>query len=152
MKILIVVKSKHQGNTQKIAEAMAEVAPVTVTMLEDVKRYKLSEYDIVGFGSGIYFGKHDKELLKFVKSVCDKKAYSFVFSTSGAKSFEKNNSSLVKLLESKNKVVLGSFGCLGYGKLLFIPMNRNHPDIDDFDAAQKFIVEIIEMYNNLISA
>ena len=153
MKILIVVKSKHQGNTQKIAEAMAEVAPVTITMLEDVKNYKLSEYDIVGFCSGIYFGKHDKELLKFVKGVCDKKAYSFVFSTSGTKSFEKNNSALIKLLESKNKVVLGSFGCQGLDKFFIFKLggglNKNHPDMEDFEAAQQFILDVIEKYNKL---
>lgn len=63
MKILIVVKSKHHDNTLKIAEAMAEVAPATVVDLENVKNFKLREYDIVGFGSGIYYGKHDKELL-----------------------------------------------------------------------------------------
>ncbi|MDE6104545.1 MAG: flavodoxin [Clostridia bacterium] len=153
MKILVVIKSKHQGNTQKIAEAMAEVAPVTITMLEDVKNYKLSEYDIVGFGSGIYFGKHDKELLKFVEGVCDKKAYSFVFSTSGTKSFEKNNSALVKLLESKNKVVLGSFGCQGLDKFFIFKLggglNKNHPDMEDFEAAQQFILDVIKKYNKL---
>lgn len=153
MKILIVIKSKHQGNTQKIAEAMSEVAPVTVTMLEDVKSYKLSEYDIVGFGSGIYFGKHDKELLSFVEGVCDKKAYSFVFSTSGTKSYEKNNSALVKLLESKNKVVLGSFGCRGLDKFFIFKLgggiNKDHPNSEDFDAAQRFILEVIDKYNRL---
>ncbi|MDE6597188.1 MAG: flavodoxin [Clostridia bacterium] len=153
MKILIVVKSKHNDNTLKIAEAMSEVAPVTLTELENVSNYKLSEYDIVGFGSGIYFGKHDKELLKFVKSVCDKKAYSFVFSTSGSKNFEKNNRTLVKLLESKNKVVLGSFGCTGHDKFFIFALggglNKGHPNMDDFDAAQSFILEVIDKYNKL---
>ena len=153
MKILIVVKSKHQGNTQKIAEAMSEVAPVTVTMFEDVKNYKLSEYDIVGFGSGIYFGKHDKELIKFVEGVCDKKAYSFVFSTSGSKNFEKYNSTLIKMLERKNKVVLGSFGCLGLDKFFIFKIsggiNKDRPNIDDFDAAQQFILNVVEKYNQL---
>ncbi|MDE7306293.1 MAG: flavodoxin [Clostridia bacterium] len=153
MKILIIVKSKHNENTLKIAEAMSEVAPVTVTELENANNYKLSEYDIVGFGSGIYFGKHDKELLKFVKNVCDKKAYSFVFSTSGSKNFEKNNRTLVKILESKNKVVLGSFGCTGLDKFFIFALgggiNKGHPDMDDFDAAQSFILEVIDKYNKL---
>lgn len=153
MKILAVVKSKHNDNTMKIAEAMSEVAPLTIVELENVKYYNLSEYDIVGFGSGIYYGKHDKELLNFVKKVCDKKAYSFVFSTSGSKNYEKNNSTLVKLLESKNKVVLGSFGCRGLDKFfifaLFGGLNKNHPDIDDFEAAQQFIIEVMNNYNNL---
>ncbi len=153
MKILIVVKSSHNDNTMKIAEAMSEVAPVTVTTLDDVKNYTLSQFDIVGFGSGIYYGKHDKQLLKFVEGVCDKKKYSFVFSTSGSKNYEKNNSTLVKLLESKNKIVLGSFGCLGLDKFfifrLFGGINKGHPNIDDFEAAQNFILGIIEKYNSL---
>ncbi len=155
MKILIIVKSKHNENTLKIAEAMSEVAPVTIAELENVTNYKLSDYDIVGFGSGIYFGKHDKELIKFVKNDCDNKAYCFVFSTSGSKNFDKNNRTLIKLLESKNKTVLGSFGCLGLDRFFIFALgggiNKGHPDTDDFDAAQKFILEVIEKYNQLKS-
>lgn len=153
MKILIIVKSKHNDNTLKIAEAMSEAAPVTLITLEDVSNYKLSEYDVVGFGSGIYFGKHDKELLRFVESLDDEKSYVFVFSTSGAKSFDKNNAALIKLLENKNKVVLGSFGCLGLDKFFIFALgggiNKGRPNIDDFDAAQNFICSIVEKYEKL---
>ena len=153
MKILAIVKSKHNDNTMKIAEAMAEVAPLTIIDIENVKYYNLNEYDIVGFGSGIYFGKHDKEILDFVSKVCDKKAYSFVFSTSGSRNYQKNNSTLVKLLESKNKVVLGSFGCRGLDKFFIFALlgglNKHHPDMDDFEAAQQFINEVIDNYNKL---
>lgn len=154
MKILAIVKSKHNDNTLKIAEAMSEAAPLTVVQFDDVKRYKLSEYDIVGFGSGIYFGKHDKQLLKYVNGLCNEKRYSFVFSTSGSKNFKKNNSTLVKLLERKNKVVLGSFGCLGLDKFfifsLFGGLNKDRPNIDDFDAAQQFIIDVIKKYNETL--
>lgn len=153
MKILIIVKSKHNDNTLKIAEAMAESAPATVCDLEHAKYFKLSDYDIVGFGSGIYYGKHDKELFEFIKSLCDKKKYCFVFSTSGSKKFEKNNSALVKLLESKNKVVLGSFGCPGLDKFfifrLFGGLNKDRPNFEDFDAAQCFIEDIITKYEQI---
>ena len=152
MKILIIVKSKHNDNTLKIAEAMSEAAPVTVTDLENVKYYKLDEYDIIGFGSGIYFGKHDKEILNFVKTLNNEPAFSFVFSTSGSKNFQKNNRTLIKLLESKNKTVLGSFGCQGYDKFFIFALlggiNKDRPNIDDFDAAQQFVQDIIEKYNN----
>lgn len=156
MKILIIVKSKHQDNTLKIAEAMAEAAPVTVTELDNATHYNLSEYDIVGFGSGIYFGKHDKQLFEFVKSLNGEKRYCFVFSTSGSKNFDKNNSALVKLLKSKNKVVLGSFGCVGLDKFfifkLFGGLNIGRPNIDDFDAAQSFITEVVLKYRQLKNA
>ncbi len=153
MKILIIVKSKHNDNTMKIAEAMSEVAPATVIDLDYAKFYKLSEYDIVGFGSGIYYGKHAKELFGYIKPLCDKKNYCFVFSTSGSKNYQKNNRALIKLLESKNKTVLGDFGCLGQDKFfifkLFGGLNKGRPNTEDFDAAQEFITEIINKYHSL---
>lgn len=153
MKILIIVKSKHNDNTLKIAEAMAESAPATVCDLEHAEYFKLSDYDVVGFGSGIYYGRHDKELFKFIEKLCDKKKYCFVFSTSGSKNFEKNNSALVKLLESKNKIVLGSFGCQGLDKFfifkLFGGLNKGKPDLQDFEAAQCFIEDIMTKYQQI---
>ena len=151
MKILIIVKSKHNDNTLKVAEAMSEVAPVTVTTLENAKLYNLKEYDIVGYVSGIYYGKHDKELLNFIKNSDNNKSYCFAFSTSGSKSFEKNNKHIIKLLESKNKIVLDSFSCLGFDKFFLFAicggLNNTHPDINDFDNAQNFIMNVIEKYN-----
>lgn len=152
MKILAVVESPHQGNTLKIAWAMAEIAPITITDIENLPEYNLHDYDIVGFGSGIYFGRHDKKLMELVGKFCDKKAYSFVFSTSGSGSFEKNNKPLVDLLKSKNKVVLGSFGCKAFDKFgpfkLVGGINKGHPDVKDLENAQNFIKEIIEKYEN----
>ena len=153
MKILLIIKSTHQQNTLKIAEAMSEVAPLTVVELEIAKNYNFKEYDIVGFGSGIYYGKHDKELIEFVKTLCDKPAYSFVISTSGTNNYQKYNKALVTLLESKNKTVLGSFGCKGLDKFfvfkLFGGLNKDHPNEADFDAAQQFIIEVMEKYEQL---
>lgn len=153
MKVLIIVKSYHNENTLKIAEAMSEAAPVTVTTLDDVKNYNVNEYDIIGYGSGIYYGKHDKELFEYIEKSNNNAGYAFVFSTSGSKKFDKNNEPLKKLLESKNKTVLGTFGCLGLDKFfifsLFGGLNKNRPNSDDFDNAQKFITEIIEKYSTI---
>lgn len=151
MKILIIVKSKHNENTLKIAEAMSEAAPVTVTSLENAENYKLRDYDIIGFGSGIYFGKHDKDLMRYAEKLNDSNSYVFVFSTSGTKNFDKNNSAFIKLLKSRNKTVLGSFGCLGLDKFfifnLFGGLNKGKPDIEDFDAAQNFIIDVMRKYD-----
>ena len=153
MKILLIVKSTHQQNTLKIAEAMSEVAPLTVVELANAGKYNLFEYDIVGFGSGIYYGKHDKELIKFVEALPDKNLYSFVISTSGSAKHSKYNKALSSLLEKKNKQVLGTFGCKGLDKFfifkIFGGLNKNHPDENDFDKAQQFIIEIMEKYEQL---
>ena len=141
MKILVIVKSKNCGNTMQIAEAMAEVAPITITELENANCHKLEEYDVIGLGSGIFLGKHYKELIKFASSVKNQKC--FIFSTSGYNNLKKVNSTLIKLLEESGKTVLGSFACRG----VFLGKNKGHPCIEDFDNAQKFIGEVIEKYN-----
>lgn len=155
MKILIIISSTHMGNTRKIAEAMAQAAPVTIAEIENVSDYNLHDYDIVGFGSGIYFGKHDKNIMEFVNEASDNKAYTFVFSTSGASAFEKNNKPLVDLLKSKNKIVLGCFGCKGFDKFgpfkLVGGINKGHPNEKDFKESQKFIENVIKNYENSIA-
>jgi len=153
MKMLAVVESKHLGNTLKIAKAMAEVAPLTITNIENAKSYDFDDYDIVGFGSGIYMGKHDKRLIDFVSTLCDEKAYSFVFSTYGSSSFTRNMKCLVDLLQRKNKVILGTFACKAFDKVFFLKpfggTNKGHPNYADFDNAKKFILEIMQKFELL---
>jgi flavodoxin len=133
-----------------IAEAMAEVAPVTICDLADVSYYKLNEYDIIGYGSGIYGGKHDKELFKLVKGLDNSKSYTFVFSTSGCGK-EKYNNKLIKALENKGKIVLNSFSCKGLDRFFVFKLcggiSKGHPDVTDFDNAQNFILDVINKFN-----
>lgn len=153
MKILIIYKSKHNENTLKIAEAMSEVAPVTLAEIGDAGNYNLKEYNIIGFGSGIYFGKHDKSLFDFVQKLDNENLNTFVFSTSGSGNFNKNNGALIKLLKEKNKTVLDSFGCKGLDKFFIFALcgglNKGKPDIEDFEKSQQFILRVIEKYNTL---
>ena len=147
MKILLIVSSTHRQNTMKIAEAMAEAGPVTVADLVDIGGYNLNDYDILGFGSGIYAGKFGKKLLAFIKSAEFKTNNTFVFSTSGTGNFEKYNKQPIKLLESKGKTVLGSFGCKGLCKWFIFGLvggiAKNHPDEKDFDDAQNFLSTLL---------
>ena len=64
MKTLIVCVSQHHGNTKKIADAMAAVLDAEVRRPDDVNVEALAEYDLIGFGSGIAFGKHYQPLLE----------------------------------------------------------------------------------------
>ena len=153
MKILAIVESPHQGNTLKIAEAMAETSPMDIVSVADAPNYNLKDYDIVGFGSGIYAGKHDRKLLKLVNSFCDdKNAYSFVFSTSGTGSVEYNKG-LVNLLEKKNKTVLGSFACKGLDKFFILKLfggtNKGRPNEQDFKDARIFILDVMKKYEEV---
>ena len=150
MKILAIVASKHLGNTRKIAEAMAEVAPITIADMNEAANYSFADYDIVGFGGGIYAGSHDRKLIKFAEGFNDKPVYTFVFSTSGTGK-ETYNNALIKALEGTNKKVLGSFTCKGLDKFFILKLfggtNKGKPDEQDFKNAKIFILDVMKKYH-----
>jgi len=69
MKTLIVYTSVHHQNTEKVAKVMAEELEADLTPTGDAQPEALATYDLIGFGSGIYFGKHHKTLLRFVETL-----------------------------------------------------------------------------------
>ena len=146
MKILVILNSTHRQNTMKIAEAMAEAADMTITTVDKAAKYRLSDFDIVGFGSGIYYGKHSVKLLSFVKKLDSSEANAFVFSTSGTGN-EKNNRPLENLLRGRNKTVLGSFCCKGHDQFAVFKLvgglNKGRPDGRDLENARRFIMSVV---------
>lgn len=107
-----------------------------------------SDYDLIGFGSGINFGKHHKVLLDFadkLPQVTDKKG--FIFSTSGqtgdASKFHKK---LREKLESKGFGIVGSLTVqdLTPNALLKIVggIQKEHPNEDDLKQAETFAQSI----------
>lgn len=119
MKTLIICFS-HK-NTEKIASVFAKTLDAEVKTPTEVDPNGLSDYDLIGFGSGINFGKHHKVLLDFadkLPQVTDKKG--FIFSTSGqtgnASKFHKK---LREKLESKGFGIVGEFNCAGFDTMPF---------------------------------
>ena len=103
LRSLVVVFSYHHGNTGKIADAVAKVLGAEVKTPRQVKPEEIAEYDLIGFGSGIYSAKHHESLLDLADTlpqVTGKKA--FIFSTYGAPAvaaggdFVKNNHSQIR--------------------------------------------------------
>ena len=154
MNILLVVESKHLGNTLKIAQSMAEVVPVTIVDTKKAKELDMKDYDIVGFGSGIYAAKHDKRILKFAQDLSVNEAYTFVISTSGGEDYDDNNKALIDILKKKNKTILGVFSCKALDKFFVLRftggINKGLPNENDYKNAQDFIQNVIEDYKNTI--
>jgi flavodoxin len=70
-------------NTEKVAKVFAEVLDAPIKTPDQVNPKELMEYDLVGFGGGIYGEKHHESLLDLADrllKVDNKKA--FIFSTS----------------------------------------------------------------------
>ena len=54
MKSLIVCVSISNGNTRRVAQALADALDAKVVDPEEVDVATIGGYDVVGFGSGIY--------------------------------------------------------------------------------------------------
>lgn len=144
MKTLIIVESKHCGNTRKLAEAMAQKVPdTTVTDTKGATNYNLHDFDLVGFGSGIYASGFDKRIVSLINSLDNEPAKTFVFSTSGGGDKEYNQK-LIKLLEAKNKTVVGDFSCKGLDKFFFLRVvggiNKDCPTDEDLKNVGEFLL------------
>jgi len=112
MKVAIIYKSIHHGNTKKIAEVMANTLEAELLDLKDVNKDIIKKYDLIGFGSGIYYDKAHKKFMNFVEELDtpdNKKA--FVFTTSG---LGKPNKWLKENLLDKGFDVIGESHYKGY--------------------------------------
>ena len=57
MKTAIVYASVHHGNTKKIIDEIAKTNDVELIDATQTVEKDLSEYDLIGFASGVYGGK-----------------------------------------------------------------------------------------------
>jgi flavodoxin len=142
MKTLIVYTSVHHQNTEKVAKVMAEELEADLIPIANAKPETLATYDLIGFGSGIYFGKHHKTLLQFAESlplVTQKQA--FVFSTSGDGK-AKHHAALKEKLVNRGFSIVDEFTCKGWDTVgplkLFGGINKGKPDEKDLAAARVF--------------
>jgi len=147
VKTLIIYKSVHQMNTEKVAKAMAEVINADLRKVEEVKPAMLAEYDLIGFGSGIYYGKHHKTLLDFVAGLPQQDKAAFVFSTSGG-AMKIMHRELRAALVQKGFAIKGEFTCPGfemYGVFKLIGgFRRGHPNAKDLKKARAFAKGLLQ--------
>jgi flavodoxin len=148
MKTLIICFSYHHKNTEKIASVFAKTLEAEVKSPAQIDSSTLGGYDLIGFGSGIAFGKHYKDLLDLsekLPQISDKKA--FIFSTSGQTGkTNKFHQKLREALMSKGFNILGEFNCAGfdtYGALkIFGGIQKGHPDEEDLKQAEAFALSL----------
>jgi len=142
MKTLIIYTSIHHQNTEKVAKVMAEELGADLLPVSQAQSRTLAEYDLIGFGSGIYFMKHHKTLLQFVEklpAVIGRRA--FIFSTSGEGGVRKHAALREKLLYRGFSIV-GEFSCKGwdtFGPMKLIGgINKGRPHAEDLEGARVF--------------
>lgn len=154
MKTLIICFSYHHKNTEKIASVFAKTLEAQIKTPMEVDLQGLSDYDLVGFGSGISFGHHYKDLLDLAEkmpALTNKKA--FIFSTSGqGGNGPKFHRKLREKLESKGFSIVGEFNCTGfdtYGLLKIAGgIQKGHPNDEDLKLAEAFALSLKQPASN----
>ena len=146
-KAAIIYASVHHGNTEKVVTAMAHDMPVTLFKAEHAQNIDFSEYDCVGFASGIYAGRFHKSIYAFLKNHRQElPPYAFAVCTSGvgkgryAKKF-------AGYLQANGFTVLGAFECRGFDTFgpfkLFGGLGKGHPDDTELADGVAFIKKIM---------
>lgn len=144
-KCLILYYSQHHQNTKKILMEIAKTyTDISIYSLKSEAMPDLSEYDLIGFASGVYMGKPHSSILNFVNShqnlLKDKKVFTILTSGSNQKKYSK---SFHLFLQNHGCNVLGGYQCKGfdtYGFFKFIGGTaKGHPNHNDISKAVSFI-------------
>ncbi len=147
MKTLIIYTSVHHGNTEKIAKVIAKVLNATLLKTNEVDVNTLKEYDLIGFGSGIYAWRHHRSLLKLANKLPTLNKKAFIFSTAGAPSIS-NHNSLRKKLINKGFTIVKEFSCKGFdtfGPLKLIGgLNKDRPNEQDLKKSENFAKSLLK--------
>ncbi|MFP3988247.1 flavodoxin family protein [Streptomyces sp. E11-3] len=145
MKAVIVCASVSHGNTRRVADSMAQVLGAKVVSPEQADLAELTGADLVGFGSGVFYGRLHPRLTDFVKALPTRqRGRAFVFATSGLPEMPLApfTRPLVQLLEGKGFEVDGSFSCRAFDTWapfkLVGGIHRQRPNVGDLAAARAF--------------
>ncbi len=144
---LIICASYHHMNTMHICKKIAKILNAKIIEPKDFKEELLSSYELIGFGSGIYNGKHHSSLLDLANSLNKQKNIkAFVFSTATIPVKSMHNA-INQILINKGFEIIGQFSCKGfmtYGftKYIFGGLNKGRPNEKDFANAINFATNI----------
>lgn len=145
MKTAIIYYSHHHGNTKKILDALCKSNDITLIDAAKTEEAELSEYDLVGFASGIYYSKFHKSVLRLAKTALPENKKVFFVYTYGAKK-DGYTRAIREAVKEKSAEVAGEFGCFGFNTFgpfkLIGGIAKGHPDENDYSAAEKFFEEI----------
>lgn len=145
----MIVFSYHHKNTEKVARVIARVIDADISEPQELDPHDLQGYSMVGFGSGIYSGKHHQAILDFAErlpQVTNRKAFIFSTCTLGYE-VAKNHTTLREILQSKGYTIINEFGCPGFNTNSFTRffggVNKGRPNAEDLKQAEVFAQNLL---------
>lgn len=152
MRTLIIYTSVHHGNTGKVAQAMAGALGADMADAAGAEPGLIDRYDLIGFGSGIYHGRHHQTLFRFVEMLPEVDgSLAFVFSTSG-RGVAQDHTALKQVLEAKGFRIVGDFVCKGWDTYTVLGLvggiNKGRPDARDLAHAAEFADDLARQWGD----
>ena len=145
-KIVIIYASKHHWNTYKLVKAISDKHKIRMIDAAKHPVVNLQEYDVIGFASGIDFGKFYNEIEEFAKeNLPNNKQVFFLYTCAmERKGF---TDSMKEIALKKKSIILGEYGCKGYNTYgpwkIIGGMNKKHPTEVDVKSAVEFVETIL---------
>ena len=142
MKAIIIYVSTYQSNTLKVAQRMANELSAFLATTREAENIDLSDYDLIGLGSGINFAQHHCKLLSFAKSHEFRNRNVFIFSTRCRPFLGKYHQALKRILSDKGGNLIGEFSCKGFDRtgpwVAINGYNKARPNEKDLFKAKLF--------------
>ena len=158
MRTVIVYRSYHHGNTKKLIDAIVAAHPevdlIDVDGLGKKETPDLSGYQLVGYASGIYYGKFDKTVMRVASETMRDGDFIFTICTYGSKDngFSQDIQNLCKLHQA---AYVGGYGCNGYDSYgpfkLVGGLQEKHPTDLEIEAAAAFYDALLDKFGETIA-
>lgn len=146
MRTAIVYYSEHHGNTKRLLDAIAEQSDITLVEASGCLQMDLSEFDLIGFASGIYYSKFHDTVLQFAEKNLPHKKKVFILYTYGVKRSSYADA-IKNIIDLNDGDLLGTYYCPGFDTFgpfkLIGGIAKGRPNSDDVAGAVKFFQEII---------
>ncbi|MDO5311703.1 MAG: flavodoxin domain-containing protein [Clostridia bacterium] len=147
MKTIIIYESTHHENTYKLVKAIADKHKTDIVSVEKAGNADLNEYDLIGFASGIAFGKFYKEITEFAKNNMPHGKSVFFIYTCGSDN-GRYADGMKKIAADKGCKTLGVYACRGYDTYgpfkLVGGINKKCPTDAEIDGAVSFFGQLIK--------
>ncbi len=148
MKTAVIYYSHHHGNTKKVLDAIAEQYP-DVTLIDAAAdpAVELSDYDLIGFASGIYFSQFHNTVLKLAQERLPEGKNVFLLYTCGVNQ-ARYTKAIHDITDLKGAHMLGVYSCRGYDTFgpwkLLGGIAKGRPSQKDLNGALEFFQHLRE--------
>jgi len=151
VRTLIIVFSQT-GYTQKVAERIRDGAiemgtECEIAAISDVDPGTLHEYDLIGLGCPVFYGKEPLNVRGFVEELPEMKGKHWFVFTTHASTIGIAMISMAQGLESKGGVIVGSHDTYADSTAPFIPyptLTTGHPDEQEYEEARVFGRDLVD--------